>query len=145
MPSRAEPGEAGHRTAPHTADLIVEAWGPSRTRCLEEAVRGLAATVVHAREGATAHRRPVHVAAGRDDEVLVAVLQEVIYVIDVDGEVPVAAHLAVDDEGDLGGWFEVVDLAEVEATGAVPKGVSRHQLALTESGGTWRCRALIDV
>jgi SHS2 domain-containing protein len=87
----------------------------------------------------------VHLVADRDDELLLAVLQEAIYVTDVYGEVPVAADLAVDDEGAVVGWFDVVDLAEVDVTGSVPKGVARHQLALTESGGTWRCRAVIDV
>ena len=31
----------GHRTVPHTADLRIEAWAPTREECLAEAVRGL--------------------------------------------------------------------------------------------------------
>jgi Archease protein family (MTH1598/TM1083) len=31
----------GHRTRAHTGDVIVEAWGPTREACLEEAALGL--------------------------------------------------------------------------------------------------------
>ena len=50
----------GHRTVPHTADLRVEAWAPTREACLAEAVRGLVdrfAVVAAARTRHTAERR----------------------------------------------------------------------------------------
>ena len=31
----------GHRTVPHTADLRIEAWAPTREECMAEAARGL--------------------------------------------------------------------------------------------------------
>jgi SHS2 domain-containing protein len=148
-PGARQPGESGHRAAPHTADLIVEAWGPSRQRCLEEAVLGLAGTIARAGEAVPTRRRAVHLAAADDEDLLLAALQEVVYVVDVSGEVPVAAHLPVGDDGPVGGtvdgWFDLVDLADVEVIGPPPKGVARHQLAFSASEGTWTCRAVIDV
>jgi hypothetical protein len=41
-------GVRGHRVLPHTADVIVEAWGPDLVSCCEEAVAGLAALYVDA-------------------------------------------------------------------------------------------------
>ena len=32
---------SGHRVVPHTADVIVEAWGASMLECMEEAVWAL--------------------------------------------------------------------------------------------------------
>jgi len=38
-----QPGRpgCGHRSVPHTADLRIEAWGPTREDSIAEAVRGL--------------------------------------------------------------------------------------------------------
>ncbi len=33
--------DRGHRNVPHTADLRIEAWGPTREDCIAEALRGL--------------------------------------------------------------------------------------------------------
>jgi protein archease len=32
---------SGHRLVPHTADCIIETWGPDRAACLTEALLGL--------------------------------------------------------------------------------------------------------
>lgn len=137
-------GGAGHRTAPHTADLLVEAWAPSRARCLEEAALALVETFAHPRTGAPTRRRALHRAAAGDEDLLLAVLDEVVYVVDAWGEVPVAVGISVGEEG-VDGWLDVVDLGDVEVVGPVPKGVSRHELALAEADGTWTGRAVVDV
>jgi SHS2 domain-containing protein len=137
-------GGAGRRTAPHTADLLLEAWAPSRARCLEEAALGLVETFARPRAGAPTRRRALHRSADGDEELLLAVLEEVVYVVDAWGEVPVAVGISVDGKG-VDGWLEVVELGDVEVVGPVPKGVSRHELALTESDGTWTGRAVVDV
>jgi hypothetical protein len=36
--------QRGYRTLPHTADLRIEAWAPTREACLAEGVAGLVAT-----------------------------------------------------------------------------------------------------
>lgn len=45
-PMTTGPGHSphGHRSVPHTGDLRVEAWAPTREECIAEAVRGMVAS-----------------------------------------------------------------------------------------------------
>ncbi|MGE5292976.1 MAG: archease [Micromonosporaceae bacterium] len=136
----------GHRTVPHTADLRIEAWAGTREECLAEAVRGLVESFA---DTAGAHpRRTIErlVSAEGDADLLAAVLDEVIYGMDVDGEVPV--RVAVRPAGG-GGVNLVLSLAEataVEIIGAAPKAVSFHELRCAVDGaGLWSCGATVDV
>lgn len=138
-------GGGGHRLRPHTADCIVEAWGPDRARCLAEAVLGLVAVFADVRGAGAAHPVAVSVPAGDDDEVLVRLLEYVIYLVDGFGEVPVTCRLADRADGGVEGRLEVVAAGQVELVGAVPKGVSRSGLRIDGSEGRWRCRAVVDV
>ena len=109
---RLAPGGRGHRIVPHTADLRVEAWAPTRESCLAEAVQGLVdgfAVVTAARPRRTAERRFI---AGSDEDLLVAVIDEVIYWLDTDGQIPVAVDVRPAPEG---GVVLVLPLADVRA------------------------------
>lgn len=150
-PITSEPGTrdarastAGHRIVPHTADLIIEAWAPTREGCLEQAVMALVSSFVDARLAGGRVTIPFRVEARSGEEQLVALLEEILYLLDTRGVVPVGARLRVDDEG-VFGELDVVP-ADVELVGAVPKGVSRHALELRPVDGRgWCCRAVIDV
>ena len=108
---RLAPGAGqGHRTVPHTADLRIEAWALTREACLAEAVRGLVdrfAVVASARTRHTAERRFI---AGHDEDLLVAIIEEVIYRLDADGEVPVAVAVRPAPDG---GIILVLSLADL--------------------------------
>jgi hypothetical protein len=52
----------GHRTLPHTADVILEAWGPDLATCCEEAVAALVETYADSRSVTIVGERAVHVA-----------------------------------------------------------------------------------
>ena len=80
---------AGHRTVPHTADLRIEAWAPTREECLAEAVRGLVDSFAAVAGRCPHHRASRHMTARPDADLLVAVIDEVIYRLDADGEIPV--------------------------------------------------------
>ncbi len=142
MPLR--PVEPGHRSAPHTADCVIEAWGPDRLSCLTEAMKALVDVFAEPKEGGPRKTVPVWVEPGPDVDVLVALLEDVIYVTDVVG-VPVGFHLAGAEGGAVCGYMEVADASEVEQVGPVPKAVSYHGIEFSLRDGTWRCRALIDV
>lgn len=81
---------AGHRTVPHTADLRIEAWAVTREECLAEAVRGLVGSFAAAADRQPYRRDSRVMAARSDEDLLVALVDEVIYRLDADGEVPVS-------------------------------------------------------
>ena len=144
MDERPSPA-TGHRVVPHTADLIIEAWAPSRLECLEEAARALVDAFARVAEGAVT--KPVVVAFDQDDDeaLLVSLLEEVIYVIDVLGAVPANVVLHETEDGKLAGSIDVAPSGAVETHGSLPKGVSLGDLSFSHDRGRWRCRATIDV
>jgi len=135
---------AGHRGVPHTADLRIEAWAPSRDDCIRQAVLGTVDSfldISSARPHRTLSRR---LTAGSDDDLLVAVLEEVIFLLDTVGEAPVDLDL----QG-AGGVAEVnfamVDARTLPQVGAVPKAVSLNDLRLSHDDNGWRCLVTLDV
>ncbi len=135
----------GHRLSPHTADCIVEAWGPDRSVCFGEAMEGLVEVFASINDHPSTLTIPVSVGSGDDDEVLVALLEEVIYVVDALGLVPVRVQLTELEDGGVSGGMEVVSASDVELIGPVPKAVSYYGLRIGKEGPLWRCRVLIDV
>ena len=135
----------GHRTVPHT-DLRVEAWAPTREECVAETVCGLVesfADVARARPRRTVER---HVSAGSDEDLLVAVLDEVIYAIDADGEVPVSVSVRAADDGGVNLVLSLAEVGAVQIVGAVPKAASFHELwCAADSPGRWSSSVTIDV
>ncbi|MEV0394238.1 archease [Polymorphospora rubra] len=133
----------GHRSVPHTADVRIEAWAPARERCVAEAVAGLVgsfAEVPPTGEQTVEFR----VDPGSDEDMLVAVLDEVIFRMDTEGRLPASADVAA-----VGGGFEVrlrmADPDRVEVVGAVPKAVSLHELRFAPGADGWSCAVTLDV
>ncbi len=136
---------AGHRLSPQTGDCIVEAWGPDRAACLVEALSGLIETFADVPDEAIQYLLPIG-ASGEDPQgELLALLEEVIYVVDVFGVVPTRFHLAVADDGAVSGDMEVVPVNRVTLTGPAPKSVEHHDLSMTEHLGWWNCRAVVEI
>jgi SHS2 domain-containing protein len=99
--------------------------------------------VVAGGPGRTARR---HATVGSDEDLLVAVVDEVIYWLDAEGEVPVS--VAVRRAG-KGGVDLVLPLAAVSAMGiigAAPKAASLHDLRCApDPAGQWSRSVTIDV
>lgn len=136
---------AGHRSVPHTADVRVEAWAPTRERCLAEAVAGVVETFVDtatAGRATGAHR--CRLSADCDDDLLVAVLDEVVYLIDTRGVVPVDVEVQPVEEA-LDVRFATVDALSLPQLGAVPKAVSLNEVTLARQGAGWSCAVTLDV
>ena len=136
----------GHRTVPHTADLRIEAWAPAREECLAEAVRGLVdsfAAVAGARAHRTAER---HLTARSDEDLLVAIIDDVIYRLDADGEVPASISVARAGDGGIDVAVALADVDAVEIVGAAPKAASLHELRCApDPAGQWSCSVTVDV
>jgi SHS2 domain-containing protein len=135
---------SGHRTVPHTADLRIEAWAPTRDGCIRQAVLGAVESFLDTSTSGPPHTRRRHLAADRDDDLLVAVLDDVIYLLDTVGEAPVDLRLRSLD-GAVDVEFAMVDATTLGQVGAVPKAVSLNELRLQQGGDRWRCSVTLDV
>jgi SHS2 domain-containing protein/predicted alpha/beta-hydrolase family hydrolase len=135
---------SGHRTVPHTADLRIEAWAPTRDGCIRQAVLGTIASFLDTSSPRAQRIRRRRLTADRDDDLLVAVLDEVIFLLDTSGEAPVDVHLQ-DVDGDIDVEFTMIDASALPQVGAVPKAVSLNELRLSDGQHGWRCSVTLDV
>jgi SHS2 domain-containing protein len=135
---------SGHRSVPHTADLRIEAWAPTRDGCIRQAVLGAVESFLDTSSAHTQQTRRRRVEAERDDDLLVAALEEVIYLLDTTGQAPVDVNLAEADGG-VDMTLAMVDASAVPQVGAVPKAVSLNDLDLSEGKHGWRCSVTLDV
>jgi SHS2 domain-containing protein len=141
----AERPRGGHRTLPHTADVRIEAWAPTREQCAAEAVAGLVAGFAHVSGDVPTEVVEYAVEPGANEDMLAAVLDEVIYRLDTTGQVPVDAQVSAGDS-ELRVLLRVTDLDNVDIVGATPKAVSLHELRFApETGGGWSCGVTLDV
>jgi SHS2 domain-containing protein len=128
----------------HTADQILEAWGPTRAACLEEAIAGFVATFASASPESGLRTTTLTLADGDHARLLLDLLGEVIWLLDTQDAVVVAAH--IDDQDDcVQVHLDLVHTAVVEPAGPAPKGVSHSGLDLTSNEDGWMARALIDI
>lgn len=143
-----EPGSsalrAGHRSVPHTADLRVEAWAPTREECLAQAVRAVCESFVDLAGAAGVRRRDVVIREDRDEDVLVALLEEVVYWLDTENEVPVGVELTP-VTGGLRCGLQMADVEPLPVTGAAPKAVTLHELVFGRGPEGWGCSVTLDV
>ncbi|MBB5157958.1 archease [Saccharopolyspora phatthalungensis] len=135
---------SGFRFLPHTADIRFEAWGSTRAECLAEAARALVASFAQADAAEPASIRTVEF-DGTDEQLLLAVLDEIIYRLDAEGSVPLAIGVRPRSTGGIALDLASVAVAHAELTGATPKAVALHELQIGEDERGWRCAATIDV
>lgn len=136
---------AGHRLLPHTADLMIESWAPTKVACLEEAARALVESF--AATGDVVSTEPLAISLDRDGDeaLLVSLIEEMIFVIDTLGRVPVQITLEEAEDGGVAGSFDIAEADAVQIHGSIPKGVSFTDLAFAPEDGSWRCRVTVDV
>jgi SHS2 domain-containing protein len=138
--------ETGHRLLPHTADIRVEAWGVTRATCLAELVAGIVDSFVD-RTGTDSLPStvvPVEHHGGNDRDLAVWLVEEVLWLLDTDGVVPVAVDLTDNGNG-LHGDLHVVSGDLVEVIGSAPKAVSYSDLIVEQTDQGWHSVATIDV
>ncbi len=135
----------GHRTVPHTADLRVEAWAESMHDCIAEALRGLVGSFADVTGAAPVRVLEREVSAASPADLLASAADEIIYLLDVAGEIPVSVRVRPAGNG----VALVLGLARIDAariTGAVPKAVSFHGLSCQPGKeGRWSASMTVDV
>jgi SHS2 domain-containing protein len=136
---------SGYRLLSHTADVIVEAFGPSLSACFEAAVMGATATFADVHGIEPTGELGVDLRAPSHEAMLVALLEEVIFLLDTEDLVVVRAHLTVADNTSISGRFDTVDKTLVTLVGSAPKAVAYHGLELISDASGFTCRFIIDV
>jgi SHS2 domain-containing protein len=125
--------------------VIVEAWAPTRVACLEEVGRGLVDTFADVSGVRAEGSHPISIAAMDDEESVVTLLDEIVYLLDAEGVVPVEIELEAGQAGAITGRFLTAPVGRIVTVGAPPKGVSRSDLFIGRERGWWVCRIEIDV
>ncbi|MEV2242378.1 archease [Micromonospora sp. NPDC049891] len=135
----------GHRCVPHTADVRIEAWAPDRAGCVAEAVAALVESFTDPGVARPSAERTFHAPPAADVDLLVTVLDEVIFRMETTDELPLASEVTDDAGGGLSIRWRTSATAELELTGAVPKAVSLHELRFGRDGEGWSCAVTLDV
>jgi SHS2 domain-containing protein len=138
---------AGHRVLPHTADLALEAWAPAKHECIAEAVRALVESFADVRAAMPTESVTLVAEEAADEDLLVAVLNEVIYQLDAHGRLPVDVSVSQPGGGARSRAevrFAAAPAGQARLVGAIPKAVSLHELRFAPSGGLWRCHVTVD-
>lgn len=130
----------------HTADTAFAAWGPTRAACFAQATRALVASFAAVDGAASPREHPVRLEPAPDEDLLVDLLGEVIYLVDARRELAVGGALRDRADGGIEGALDVVPLDAARQIGAVPKAVTYHGLHVEhDEDGAWRCHVTIDV
>jgi SHS2 domain-containing protein len=137
-------GDNGHRAVPHTADVRIEAWGVSRESCLVEAALGLVESFADLTAVRPTAVERIRLTEHADDDLLTALLDEVVFRLEVDGRVTVDLEADTVDDG-IEVRLALAGLTDVEIIGAVPKGVSWHGLHIGPDPYGWSCGVTVDV
>ncbi|MDY6870536.1 MAG: archease [Actinomycetota bacterium] len=135
---------SGHRTVPHTADLRIEAWAPTRGGCIGQAVLGAVESFLDTSSAQMQRTHRSRLTGDSDDDLLVAALEEVIYLLDTAGQAPVGVEVGDADDG-IEMALEMADASALSQVGAVPKAVALNDLELSHSEDGWRCSVTLDV
>jgi len=136
----------GHRSVPHTADLRIEAWGPTREDCIAEAVRGLVESFAQVSAAGGQHASERHLTAGSDADLLAAAADEVIYCVDAEGQIPAEVEVSRAADGGIDLSMRTVPASAAKLIGAAPEAAAMSGLACAaDPSGRWSCAVTIDV
>jgi SHS2 domain-containing protein len=123
----------------------IEAWAPDRAGCVTEAVAALVESFTDADGARPRAERTFRAPAAADGDLLVSVLDEVIFRMETADELPLATEVTDDGAGGLLVRWHTTATTELELTGAVPKAVSLHELRFGPDAEGWSCAVTLDV
>ena len=84
--------------------------------------------------------------ARTDEDLLLAVIEEVLRWLDADGEIPVSVVVQSAPDGGIVMFLVLARAADAEIIGAVPKAASPRGLRCApDPGGRWTCAVTVDV
>ena len=138
------------RMLDHTADVGFEIGAPTLEALFDEARRALLITMFERPPERGAEERPVRLSATDLEILLVRWVNELIYLIQSAGFVPVRTEIRI-READMGGFFlegllagAALDLEGYGWQGEI-KSATFHGLAVVPEGEGWQARVILDV
>jgi SHS2 domain-containing protein len=140
----ADESTSGYRLLPHTADVIVEAWGVDELTCAEEAARALIEICVSG-EPESGAGQWISETAGAQSDVVRSVLDEVVFALDTSELVPVSARVDRTDDSRVMLSLGLARRDSVRFTGAAPKAIVMMAPEPAGPDGLRRCRFIVDV
>ncbi len=136
----------GFDTFEHTADVGLEVWAEDMPGLFKEAARGFISLL--ADPTGVRKEREVEVTAGAEeaDEMLVSWLEEILYIVDVEGLVLCDVRVDEMNEGEIKGTVrgEPLDRQRHELRNDI-KAVTYHDLRIEETESGLRTRIVFDV
>jgi len=142
---------AGYRHLPHTADVVVEAWGCSLEEAFEQAALGVFEVMTDTSRVRAVEERRIE-AAGYDlKELLYDWIEKLLYHFDT--EQLLFSKFSVDEIGEAGeggyrlrarAWGEPYDPGRHESRTLV-KAVTYHMMDIERSDGQVKVRFVVDI
>ncbi len=129
---------------PHTADIQFKTFGASQEEALAHCVNALSHVLARGRQVESTETRTIRVSGGDSEEVLYKLLDELIFLFDSDGFLPVSAtitldlpHLVARVQGDDATHYD--DLDHVKAA-------TYHDMYVKEvRPNEWEAQVVLDV
>jgi SHS2 domain-containing protein len=139
-------GDAGWEHFETEADVGVHAWAPTRAGAFAEAAVGVFALIVRPEEVQEREHREVRAQADSPERLLVAWINECLYVHEIEGfvvrRVEVDACTETVVHGVLHG--EEIDTGR-HRLGTIVKAATLHLVSVSESDGRHEVRVIVDV
>ena len=139
-------GGAGWEHFETEADVGVHAWGASRAEAFAQTALGVFALIVAPEEVVEREHREVRAQGDSVERLLVAWINECLYVHEIEGFVVRRIEVDRCTETVVHGMLrgEELDLAR-HRPGTVVKAATLHQILVAESGGRHEVRVIVDV
>jgi SHS2 domain-containing protein len=138
--------EGGFEFFAVTADTGIRAWGPDLPAVFRQAARALWSLLVESTSVEPRKTVGVSVGAGERDALLVAWLNELLYLYETQGLI--GTDCAIRSMTDMGlsaeVWGEAVDRARHTIVSHV-KAATYHQLHVGRTASGWEARVVVDV
>lgn len=138
--------ERAWRLVEHPADVGIEARGPDLAAALEAAVQGLAAILTGEGVVQAVETVPVEVEGEGPEELLMALLEEVLFLLDARGWLAGQATIRELGDAHLSATFAGEDLDEERhGAGVHVKAITWHELAVRQTADGVVLTVVVDI
>ncbi|MFF6814884.1 archease [Streptomyces sp. NPDC012403] len=132
------PDESGHRAVAQEDEFRIEAWAASRENCLAEAVAAMVECFADVSGVRPTDVGRIRLDGASDDDLLAALLDEILYRLEEYGQVPVDVEADGTEDG-LDVRLAVAALTDVRVTGRMPTAVDWEELRIRPGPYGWTC------